>query len=62
MPLLPNAAGAIVPEPKLREYVMNPDARDNKGKAASFSRLGYERGNWQRLEEDLRPASNSGCN
>jgi hypothetical protein len=51
---LPNADRAIIPEAKLRDYILNPDHARNQGKARLFMALGYSRQDWARLETDIR--------
>jgi hypothetical protein len=51
---LPNADLAIIPEGKLRDYLLNPDHPSNGGKAHLFAALGYRPENWSVLAADLR--------
>jgi len=51
---LPGAERAVIPEAKLRDYILNPDNPDGRAKAAFLTRLGYSREEWVRLELDLR--------
>ena len=51
---LPNADRAIVPEAKLRDYLLSPWHREGKSKARLFRALGYSQDNWQQLEADIR--------
>ena len=52
--ILPNAAHAVIPPEKLRDYLLNPDHPENGGKARVFAALGYTAANWEELAEDLR--------
>ena len=54
MERLPNAENARIDPRKLRDYVLNPHHEIGRFKAAFFAQMGYEAGNWQRLEQDLR--------
>lgn len=49
-----SAATAIIPEEKLRDYVLSPSHPDGRAKAEYLGRIGYIRAQWQQLEEDLR--------
>lgn len=51
---LPNSESAIVPEEKLRDYLLSPTHPIGRYKASFFQRLGYEQANWQLLEQDIR--------
>ena len=51
---LPNADRAVIPAAKLRDYLLNEDHPENRGKARLLRALGYGREDWGRLEEDLR--------
>jgi hypothetical protein len=51
---LPNADRAVIPEEKLRDYLLDARHRANRGKARLFAALGYERQSWERLASDLR--------
>ena len=46
---LPNVAGALVGDTKVRDYLLNPDNVQNSGKAALFTQFGFARDNWQLL-------------
>ena len=45
---------AIIPEGKLRDYLLSPAHPDGRGKAQYLAGLGYDARSWKRLEEDLR--------
>jgi len=49
-----SAVTAIVPEEKLRDYVLSPTHPDGKAKADYLARIGYSQERWQQLEGDLR--------
>ncbi len=51
---LPNAHLAIVEEPKIRDYLLNPEHRFGAGKARFFAEFGFTRENWQALVVALR--------
>jgi hypothetical protein len=51
---IPNAAQAVIAPEKLRDYLLNPDHRRNRGKARFFVALGYSVVNWRVLAADLR--------
>jgi hypothetical protein len=51
---LPGAERVVVPEAKLREYILNPDHPDGKHKAQNFSQaLGIRREHWEYLADQL---------
>ena len=52
--LLPNVGQAIIPPEKLRDYLLNPEHPQNRGKARLYAALGYTAENWEELAEDLR--------
>jgi len=52
--LIPNAVEAEIAPRKLEAYLLNPDHKDNDGKARLFAGLGYTQENWQLLAADLR--------
>jgi hypothetical protein len=52
--LLPNADQAIIPPEKVRDYLLNQEHKENRGKGRVLAALGYTPSNWQRLERDLR--------
>ena len=52
MKLSPNTA--IVAAEKLRDYLLNFENPDGESKARFLAEIGYERGDWRRLENDLR--------
>lgn len=45
---------AIIPERKLRDYLLSPTHPDGRGKAQYLLELGYDASNWKQLEKDLR--------
>lgn len=45
-------ADSTIAAAKLRDYLLTPLPKDDKSKFLSMA--GYERGNWQQLERDLR--------
>ena len=51
---LPNAERAAINPRKLRDYALNPDHLSGAYKAEFFAQMGYTRGDWQRLEQDIR--------
>jgi hypothetical protein len=51
---LPHAATARVAEEKVRDYLLNPDNPQNRGKAAKFTSFGFTRGGWRFLAGALR--------
>jgi hypothetical protein len=51
---IPNAETAVIEAAKVRDYLLNPDYPDNRGKARLFAALGYERADYERFVEDLR--------
>jgi len=51
---LPNREQAVVAVAKLREYLLNIEHRRGGTKARLFAQFGYDRGNWRRLESDIR--------
>ena len=46
------AKTAIIPRNKFKNYLLNPTK--SNGKHAVFADLGYNMGNWKRLEKDMR--------
>ncbi|HXT78578.1 MAG TPA: hypothetical protein VN702_03370 [Acetobacteraceae bacterium] len=51
---LPNAYSAIVPDEKVRDYLLDPAHSDNQGKAGFFNRFGFTRLRWTILRDALR--------
>jgi hypothetical protein len=51
---IPNADAAIIEETKARDYLLNADHRENRGKARVLAALGYEAANWTQFAQDLR--------
>ena len=52
--MLPNAHLAVVEEPKIREYLLNPAHPDNGGKAQFFTGMGFTAHAWEQLADALR--------
>jgi hypothetical protein len=50
---LPNADLAIVPDEKVRDYLLSPDHRIGRSKARFFSALGFTPEAWPRLRDAL---------
>lgn len=50
---LPNYKNAIIPKGKIGNYLLNPNNKNNQGKAELFNKLGYNMKNKKRLENDL---------
>ncbi len=50
---LPNADSATIAREKITEYLLIPEHRDNKGKAAFFSRYGFTMAAWETLAAAL---------
>ena len=46
--------GAIVADAKVRDYLLNPDNVQNRGKVALFGRFGFTRADWPALAQALR--------
>lgn len=57
---LPNSESAIVPEEKLRDYLLSPTHPIGRYKASFFHDLGYEQVNWQELERYSLLANRAG--
>ena len=51
---MPRAAYASVNAAKVRDYLLNPENAQNRGKSDHFTRYGFERAQWQMLAEALR--------
>jgi len=49
-----SAEDAIIPEEKLRGYLLSSTHPDGRGKAQYLAGLGYDGSNWRRLADDLR--------
>jgi hypothetical protein len=52
--ILPNIERAVIPEEKLRDYLLAPTFLVGRHKAAFFRALGYTQENWKAFESDLR--------
>jgi hypothetical protein len=50
---IPDSERAIVTPEKVRDYLLNLDHPDGGSKALWFHSLGYERGDWRTLADDL---------
>lgn len=50
---LPAAERAVIPEAKIRDYLLSTSHPVGRFKAPFFTSLGYTSTNWQRLEKDL---------
>lgn len=50
---LPKHESAIVPEKKIREYLLSPTHRDGRHKASFFSRFGFCSEDWESLRDAL---------
>lgn len=58
---LPQGDDAVVKRDKTVRYMLDPDHPDGGAKARRFREaLGYRRGDFERLREDLRVAASSG--
>jgi hypothetical protein len=51
---LPHASRAQVPEAKIVKYLLNPEHRVGKSKAAFFLSFGFRAEKWQELADALR--------
>jgi hypothetical protein len=51
---LPQAETAIVDAAKVRDYLLNAENEQNRGKAGLFGKFGFKRERWQQLAEALR--------
>lgn len=51
---LPNAEMAVIPEAKLRNYLLSPTHPHGRHKAFVFGRLGFSQEHWQELASALR--------
>jgi hypothetical protein len=51
---LPNADSAVIGVEKLRDYILSTTHPVGRFKATFFAALGYRRGDWMKLERDLR--------
>lgn len=51
---LPNANKAVVVPEKIADYLLNSAHPDNGGKAEFFTRLGFQRDQWERLATALQ--------
>ena len=52
--ILPNIERAVIPEEKLRDYLLAPTHLVGRHKAAFFRALGCTQEDWKALESDLR--------
>jgi hypothetical protein len=50
---VPGLDGAIIPQRKLRDYLLSPAHPAGRGKAAFFARLGYRQADWRTLAAAL---------
>lgn len=50
---IPGAERAIVDAAKVRDYLVSPEHRVGSAKARFFMRLGFERRNWEVLQQEL---------
>ena len=50
---LPNAATAVVPPEKIRDYLLAPGHAQNQGKAEKFFRFGFRANEWELLAAAL---------
>ena len=57
---LPAAERAIIAPAKTRDYLLSTSHPVGRFKSPFFSRLGYTRAHWRRLEDDLRDLAVSG--
>ena len=58
MPILQNAALAVIDVRKFTSYCLNPDSRQGRHKARVFkTALGYDLGNYLDLIDSIRKAS-----
>ena len=51
---LPNHQDAVVPERKIRQYLLSLTHRDGRSKAAFFTRFGFVPDDWEALATALR--------
>jgi hypothetical protein len=51
---LPGAHAAMVPDAKVRDYLLDPGHPGNGGKAAFFNAFGFTAQNWAALRDALR--------
>lgn len=58
---LPEAARAIVPPEKVRDYLLSPVNPRAGGKAAFFRALGFEPADWQALRQALLDLAQTGA-
>ena len=49
---------AKIPRAKLKDYLLHPEK--SKGKHKVFNAIGYNQGNWKKLEKDLRDGLKKG--
>jgi Domain of unknown function (DUF6883) len=57
---LPNASNAIVSREKTADYLLNPAHPDNGGKAEFFTRLGFNREQWEMLAAAMKNLAATG--
>jgi hypothetical protein len=50
---LPNASNAIIPDRKIRDYLLSLTHRDGRSKALFFMRFGFSSHQWERLAEAI---------
>ena len=51
---LPNAEAAIIPHPKMRDYLLDPEHPERGGKAVFFLAMGFHPDRWQVLAAAIR--------
>jgi hypothetical protein len=51
---IPNAATAVVPDEKVRDYLLSPTRRVGRFKARFFEHLGFRRGHWREPQARIR--------
>ena len=52
--IIPGHESAVVPDAKVRDYLLSPTHPVGRHKARWFQRLGYDQGRFQELADDLR--------
>ena len=57
---LPGVERAVVDRAKIRDYLLSMEHPIGRFKAAFFCALGYSRGEWERLREDLLEVARTG--
>ena len=51
---LPNAEAAVIPLPKMRDYLLDPEHPEGGGKAVFFLAMGFHPDRWQLLADAIR--------